>query len=451
MARRSTPKSRTGCTTCNIPFKVPGGRVDRQLLHFYCVEAASSLSSFSDPDFWSRLLLQRCHHQPVIRNALVTLSAIYRDYMFKDDVVINSDRPSPQHLQLIARSHKQLRMHLYSPEASTEVALICSVIFYAYEALLGNATQAIRHLDQGLILLQRCQAITAVHSATDDILLRLTALLATLDVQASTYNFNRRPRLSLVSPLEKSGHVPIIPDRSTLADARAALTKLQNWMLHHLASSQPYKKLGLQAMPATILIERHQLYEQLTKYLEAVSAGSTDSPGASSGDYLLLRLQARIFRTVLAEDIPFLQSQDCSFLGHCLEDVSALLETLSPHSTTKDAASAQRTFTLSTQIIAALFYICVKSTHPSTVEAALSLLQHTKLPRRDGIWDARAVEAVVHGIRQSSKLPGWRIGGKEAAGYRLEYANADVINAAAAGGVYELREMLRRDEQSITS
>ncbi|GAA92576.1 Zn(II)2Cys6 transcription factor [Aspergillus luchuensis] len=434
----------------NIPFKVPGSRLDRQLLHFYCVEAALSLSSFSDADFWSRLVLQRCHHQPVIRNALVTLSAIYRDYKFKDDARPESDRPALQHLQLIARSHKQLRIHLCSPDASIEVALICSVVFYTFEALLGNAVQAIRHLDQGLILLKRSQATAPVQNATDAILPRLTVLFASLDIQASTYNPNRRPILSLISPLEQSRLVPLILDSSssTLADAQMALTKLQNWMLHHLASSYPYKKKGLQLLPSDILLERHHLYDQLTRYIKTVSAYSTHLSGPSTANCLLLRLQARMFRTIVAEDVPSLQFTDSDSLRKCLQDISAVLESMLGYSSTQ-GTPAQRSFTLSTQLVAALYYICMKSNHPSIVDMALSLLRHKRLPHRDGVWDARTVEAVVHGIRRSSKLPEWRIGGQEATDYRLEYANEDLINAVGEGGLYEIREMLRRHEQYI--
>ncbi|RAK71573.1 uncharacterized protein BO72DRAFT_350349, partial [Aspergillus fijiensis CBS 313.89] len=64
----------------SIPFKVLGSQADRQLLHFYCCQAVESLPSFSDPTLWTRLILPRCHAQPIIRNALVTLSALYQDH-----------------------------------------------------------------------------------------------------------------------------------------------------------------------------------------------------------------------------------------------------------------------------------------------------------------------------------------------------------------------------------
>ncbi|PYH42489.1 Zn(II)2Cys6 transcription factor [Aspergillus saccharolyticus JOP 1030-1] len=132
-------------TAYSIPFKVPGSQADRQLLHFYCGQAAESLASFSDPTLWTRIILQRCHIQPVIRNALVTLSALYQEYYHNippegadaGTSTASQRQSSLRSLQLIARSHRQLRIHLSSPQASYEVVLLCGVLFYAFESLIG--------------------------------------------------------------------------------------------------------------------------------------------------------------------------------------------------------------------------------------------------------------------------------------------------------------------------
>ncbi|RAL00009.1 uncharacterized protein BO80DRAFT_502910 [Aspergillus ibericus CBS 121593] len=495
--RKSTPKVRTGCITCkarrvkcdeakpnclrctrakrtcggypvpvpptdttatvekitayNIPFKVPGSQVDRQLLHFYCIQAASGLSSYSDPTLWNRLILQRCHHQPVIRYALVTLSALYQDHLTTNPPGAGGDRPAPslQSLRLIARSHRQLRIHLSSPDASTEVALICSIIFYAFEALLGNAGQAIQHLDQGLILLQRCQATAPVHSATDDILPHLTALFSSLDVQASTYNDGRLPVLKLLSPAETSGLVPVVPDHfGTLVGAETTLIKLQNWMLRHLVSSLQYKHEAMENIPVDILHERHTLHDQFTKYIEAISTSITCATHSRiSARLLLLRLQARMFRTILAENIPHLSMEESNPLQQSLRDLSTLL-TSSPslQPVVDGAIPDKRSFTLSTHLIAALYFICMKSTNPSTVDLALSLLRHERLPSRDGLWDAGTVEAVVQGIRQASTT-----NERTARENRLEDAGVGFLQAAGEGGVYEILDVLRRDEGGCIS
>ncbi|OOF91766.1 hypothetical protein ASPCADRAFT_56491 [Aspergillus carbonarius ITEM 5010] len=455
--RKSTPKVRTGCTTCNaynIPFKIPGSRVDRQLLHFYCIQAASGLSSYSDPTLWNRLILQRCHHQPVIRNALVTLSALYQDHLTHTPAEPGSPRPSLHSLRLIARSHRQLRAHLSSPAASTEVALICSIIFYAFEALLGNAVQAIRHLDQGLILLQRYQATAPLVPATDDILPHLARLFSSLDVQASTYNDGRLPVLTLVSPSETCGLVPVVPDLfCTLTDADTALIKLQNWMFHHLVTTLPYKCKRPENIPVNILHERHTLYGQLTKYIEVISTSLTsDTHPRTSSRLLLLRLQARMFHTILAENIPSMRPKDSDPLQQSLKDISTLLTASnSVQPVAEGAIPDKRSFTLTTHLIAALYYVCMKSDNPSTVDLALTLLRHEQLPSRDGLWDANTVEAVVHGIRHASKANNKTPSEGELDAVdkdredRLEYAGADLVDAAGEGGLYEMLNVLRQD------
>ncbi|PWY81543.1 hypothetical protein BO94DRAFT_587254 [Aspergillus sclerotioniger CBS 115572] len=439
-------------TAYNIPFKIPGSRVDRQLLHFYCIQAASGLSSYSDPNLWNRLILQRCHHQPVIRNALVTLSALYQDHLTNTHAEAGSARPSLQSLRLIARSHRQLRAHLSSPDASTEVALICSIIFYAFEALIGNAIQAIKHLDQGLILLQRCRATAPVIPATDDILPHLTLLFSSLDVQASTYNDGRLPVLKLLSPSETCGLVPVVPDLfCSLTDAETALIKLQNWMFHHLVSALPYKHEAPKGIRADILHERHTLYDQLTMYLDVISTSLTSHTHPRiSNRLLLLRLQARMFHTILEENIPIMSSKDSNPLQQSLEDLSTLLTMSSSiQPVVEGAISDKRSFTLSTHLIAALYYVCMKSDNPNTVDLALTLLRHEKLPSRDGLWDAKTVEAVVHGIRHASKtnekLPSEGGATGTTREDRLEYAGAEFVDAAGEGGLYEMLNVLRKD------
>lgn len=135
----------------NIPFKIPGSRTDRELLHFYCSVASKCLSRFSVSTLWTDLILQRCQNQPVIRNSLVALSSLYREYLKVGSAELGH---SPQSLSLMAKSHKQLSTYLRTSTASPETALICSLIFYVFECLIGDTKQAIWHLDRGLELLK---------------------------------------------------------------------------------------------------------------------------------------------------------------------------------------------------------------------------------------------------------------------------------------------------------
>ncbi|OJJ94802.1 hypothetical protein ASPACDRAFT_1883874 [Aspergillus aculeatus ATCC 16872] len=380
--RRSTPKVRSGCPTCNIPFKVPGSQADRQLLHFYCCQAAESLSSFSDPTLWTRLILQRCHTQPIIRNALVTLSALYQDHHSHSGQLTGKEgardiprqRPSPRGLRLIARSHRQLRTHLSSPQASYEVALICGVLFYAFESLIGQAGNAIRHLDQALILFQRYRdhppPPRTACGVAEDILPHLGALLARLDIQASIYD-DSRP-LVLNTPL---ANLP-----PAIRQERLALDAAFQAIIHSITTT-PH--------PRDPKVRQH---------------------------VLLLRIQAQLFHGVLLENLhraPGASSVSAatdSALSAALSDMSMLLdesdlggggESKTPNS--RPSNDAPPGFTLTTQLIAGLYVVCLKSTDPTTVDTALSLLRDPRLPRRDGLWGASVVTKVVERLKDTAE------------------------------------------------
>ncbi|PYI15366.1 hypothetical protein BO99DRAFT_468234 [Aspergillus violaceofuscus CBS 115571] len=377
-ARRSTPKVRSGCRTCNIPFKVPGSQADRQLLHFYCCQAAEGLSSLSDPTLWTRLILQRCHTQPIIRNALVTLSALYQDYHSHSGQLTSEEgegnsrprqRPSPSDLRLIARSHQQLRMHLSSPQASYEVALICGVLFYAFESLIGQAGNAIRHLDQALILFQR-------------------------------YRDHPPPPQTAHEPIPAPQIRHVSGDPNNYPET--ILVSLQARLLRHLLVHLPNKNVPLPNLPLEICQERLALDAAFRAFLHSITHAPLPRDPKVRQHLLLLRIQAQLFHSVLLENMHSIPSATSSSvatdsaLSAALSDMAMLLgesnlggggESHPPDS--RPSQDAPPGFTLTTQLIAGLYVVCLKSSGPVTVNTALSLLQNPRLPRRDGLWEKR--------------------------------------------------------------
>ncbi|KAE8408869.1 hypothetical protein BDV37DRAFT_136663 [Aspergillus pseudonomiae] len=462
-SRRSAPKVKTGCLTCKIrrvkcdeqrpdclrctstgrhcdgypsdnsalvqkwtwrpasinsyciPFKVPGSQADRQLLHYYCCQAAESLSTYTDPTLWTTLILQRSHHEPVIRNALVTFSSLYQNHLSGELSGYNNDKLPPlKTLQRIAKCHRQLTTYLSSPGALPEVALTCSVLFYAFEALIGNTKQAIKHLDLSLTLLQRCQNDSSSLSKPDDIIPHLAALLSCLDVQASVYDQQRGlPRLALTSPSETCGTQNVVPETFIdVSQSEAVLLKLQNWIARHLAINAKVKHNPLSEIPPQVLHERGVLEGQLQRYLTAVDKLYEGSEERVAKRILLLRIQAQMYYAVILQRFPWpcgqlssiirpvsplktSQSQPApdDWIDAALSEMSILLNT-SPQYT----ATRSRPFTLSTQLVGGLLHACLRTTRQDTLKTALFLLQHPNLPGRDGLWDAKATESAVRSL-----------------------------------------------------
>ncbi|KAJ5564158.1 hypothetical protein N7513_000400 [Penicillium frequentans] len=489
-ARRSMPKVRTGCATCktrkvkcdeqrpkchrcvstgrscpgypqaahsqpeikmyNIPFKVPGSRTDRELLHYYCCEAADSISRFSENTLWKHLILQRSQDQPVIRNSLVTLSCLYRDYSFSESPRLEV---SVKHIQLITRSHSQLRAHL-ARDASAEVALICSLIFYTFECLIGNVQQALWHLDQGLNILRRIQPDYPCLTNGQESYVQLMAIFSQLDIHASIF-LDRTPILRLASPKEVPEMVPTVLEKiSDLPDLEKSLVVLQNWILWHLTEFVEYKNLPLAQVPSVVIQERLDLESQLQKLEEKVERMTTNEHFQSFDcsqrqRLILLRSQALIFHAVLLENISCtLDGEDTPLNASCrfdlaLTQISTLLSSDECDSSSEKTTPPKRGFTLSTNIIAMLYFICLKTNDRHILRRALFLMQGSSSTSRDGLWDARTAVAIVKALLSEDDLQSE----VPEMDFKLEYVGSEIVDTS--GGLEEAFKMLQLESVGI--
>ena len=438
----------------NIPFKVPGGRADREILHYYCCEAASSLSRLSDTTLWTHLILQRCEDQSVIRNSIVALTSLYRDYM-----LLRSPRfeVSVKHIQRITRSHSQLRVHL-TRDPSAEVALICSLIFYTFECLIGNIQQALWHLDQGLTLLRRLQTDYPYLVDGQETYAQLVAIFSQLDIHASIFSVERIPILRLVSPEQVSREVHTVPERiSSLSDLETSLTVLQNWTLWHLMEFVEYKYLPQSQVPTIVLRERLQLEAQLQKLEEILENMSTSEDfqsftSAQRQRLILLRSQALIFHAVLLENTictlngsQNLLEVTCRF-DIALTQISTLLSSSSESksgSNFENNTPSNRAFTLSTNIIAMLYFICLKTSDRRILRTALSLMQESLFTSRDGLWDARTAVTIVRAMLSEDDIQSE----EPQMDFKLEDVGSGIVDTD--GGLEEAFKLLKLEQSQI--
>ncbi|KAL5049326.1 hypothetical protein BDW71DRAFT_204591 [Aspergillus fruticulosus] len=419
-------------TVYNLPFKVPGSQADRQLLHFYTCEAAGGLSSFSAPTLWTKLILQRSHHQPVVRHALVTLSALYRDYLQGGNRVQAS--ASHAAMQRIAKCHRQLRLYLRSPDASADIALICSILFFAFETLIGDCNTATQHLDNGLQLLKRCQMQRALNkSAHDELLPHLMFTFSRLDIHASTFDDDRIPILTLVSPEETSGLTHAVPSSlSSVDEAETVATKLQNWLMHHLIAHVAHKHKPLDEFPRGLLRERFVLYQQFERFFFAFAALLSSLPGDIPPRALLLRIQVKMYYSVLIENIPNDSFGPCApadSLRNTLADIERFLSMESTRQTT-------RTFTLSSQLVAILYFMCLKTPKAERRELAFALLKHSSMPAKDGLWESGKAASIIQTLIDQTK--------QHDPSKPLEETGGDVFSPEEGGLEHVFRELSNR-------
>lgn len=443
-----------------IPFKVPGSRAHRELFHFYCCEAADSLSRFSDTTLWTHLILQRSQDLSVIRNSIVALTSLYRDYM-----LVGSPRleVSVKHIQLITKAHSQLRAHL-ARDPSAEVALICSLIFYTFECLIGNVKQALWHLDQGLILLRRFQTDYAYLVDGQETYAQLMVIYSQLDIHASIFSPERTPILRLALPAQGSVVMLTVPERiSGLSDLENSLTALQNWTLWHLMEFVEYKNLPQAQVPSIVLQERLHLEAQFQMLEEIVEEITTSEhfqsfTSAQRQRLILLRSQALIFHAVLLENIICtLDGADIPLEATCryniaLTQISTLISLSSESESGSESGSgstfekktpSNRVFTLSTNIIAMLYFICLKTNDRRILRTALSLMQGSLFRSRDGLWDARTAVTIVKAMLSENDIQS-----KEPQmDFKLEDVGIGIVDTD--GGLEEAFKVLKLEQSQI--
>lgn len=278
---------------------------------------------------------------------------------------------------MIARCHRQLRNYLSRNDASPQVALICSLIFYTFESLLGDSQKAIWHLDRGLVLLKQCHLDR--DGQDDPLVVHLTTLLHNLDIQASAFDDRRVPILNLVSDNESKGVVDLVPDLfSDISHAEKTLTKLQNWTLHHLITQEGcHKGRTIDDRPVDVLRERLVLATQFDRFaialntlMAAEEVETTEENEAQrrlrKQRLLLCRIHFHSFQYLLGD---YLSSHDVSrpnpsppesnadgqkALKTTLSSIMTILSLSQPCSVTSPSQS-RRTYTLSTNLIAALY------------------------------------------------------------------------------------------------
>ncbi|KAF7548855.1 hypothetical protein G7Z17_g6796 [Cylindrodendrum hubeiense] len=297
-------------TTYSIPFRIPGSQKDRQIIHYFCVQGASDISGFLSSEFWSQTVLQDSYREPVVRQALVALSSLHLDYVTADSA--GTEVAGPETLHQYGRALRALQKRLATPSNdASRVALICCVLFYCFESTVGNAEAAVRHLQNGLQVLASCQEMQG-EKGLDGLgdLKSLSGILARLDLQASLFDDGRMPFLTLTSGNEReygltdlSGDQPL----SSLQDAQMALDKLLNWLIRLLLNSASYKSEELQNIPPHFLEDKRCLFTELVRWSQKFNTWCTTNQTANEQNLCwvqMLLINYRIAQMMLESILP---------------------------------------------------------------------------------------------------------------------------------------------------
>lgn len=141
----------------DLEFLVPGGPEERKAVHYFCIHAAPEMAGYFSTDIISRFILPRCHHDPIVRQAVKALSLAHLEYSTADSVCAEAGLEwlSEKTVMEYNKAVRKLRRYIgETKELSRAAVLVCCYLFYCYELLRGDGAAARDHLRHGVEILR---------------------------------------------------------------------------------------------------------------------------------------------------------------------------------------------------------------------------------------------------------------------------------------------------------
>lgn len=426
----------TSISSYAIPFKVPGSQHDRQILHYFSVQGSYEVAGWFNADFWTRTVFQQSHRDPVVRHALISLGMLHLNYTTTH--VSEPNTAGSDTLRQYGKALRTLRRRLGKVDSEAKrTALTCCILFYCVEAALGNEIAATSHLENGLSLLasidpgERTEEFSA-----------LERVLEGLDLQATLFDDERKPRLDLMPDINRgncSTDATSAGAFCNLDEAHRALVILQNQLFHFLTENTPYKSHTIDSLPANLLLQKRDLLERFTSWsnqFDHLKNTNSQDEGTVCGIQIsLIHWQTSVM--LLEADYPANDSVFNATSDPRTEEVLNLADNLLEHTgrngkPASTRSNVRRNLSCENGIVAPLFMLAMKCTAEHVCDRATVLLAASQ--RREGLYDAQNMVAAIQQFvtaRQRKKLQFQEQWKKPLAGMSLEKTFESELNGAS--------------------
>lgn len=180
---------------------------ERWAFEFYFDQVTPNASGVPDLDFWRGVVIQICHYEPAIWDAVIALSSLYFTtyeskedsfplFTFTDDSAYGGTVTRAQAFEWYARSLSSIRSQINQSTINPQVALVSCMLFICFEALCGNITQAYKLYCQGSALMYSLCSPTVNHFAqmSSDSAFFSNVLPIFIRLGMSTFLFGREQR-----------------------------------------------------------------------------------------------------------------------------------------------------------------------------------------------------------------------------------------------------------------
>ena len=377
----------------------------RAIQHFQRYSGPALSASF-DSDFWNAVVLQVSSSELPVRSAVIAFSSLhecYESHKQKDNTrsqVLNRANEVRRYGLTYYNAAVRQTMQLLDNKdpKSCHISLISCLLFICLELIQDNYAASITHLTGGLQLLNFCEkfqreepllpSISALSNQVKQFFCRI--IVQSLFLGDTHYAVSMIPKQSCVE-------APTVI--SSVSKARDMLDTLFLSSYHFLQpiyanSYNDYEDLKLRQ---TQLLNELQNWYRLFRELLAAQGQLTTKD--STGIILLEIHHVSLYimlDTALDKSKTLWSDPTSPFLR--IINLSASL--LPPAGTSSPTVSKLSHYSFDLGIIGPLFYTAIKCWDPSIRSEALTLLRHSEIPYREGMWSAEAAaimaERIIH-------------------------------------------------------
>lgn len=405
-----------------------GSDSERRFLHHVQQSTIKDLAFSSNRlEFWNRLVLAPAHSSEAVRHALVALGAAHWIFL---------TRPSSPSMalethkleNLVLAQYNQAIQHLTSQMSESKttdfhLTLVCCLIFFSLENLMGRYAESLQHLRAGSRLLaspngnptsRENSPNSPVSFTSDDAICEMAEMFSTLGVHASL--FLDEPVVDDLSFYYrvKTGLDDSNRPFSDLAEARSHLCAIEVDFNTNLERSQDdWDSPGLSP-----------IYDRLRQWVErfdqsSMHVNSAKFDQAEQREYLALKLSRRLWMTAI-------DSADTIDDDEAFSEVLNLVEMLA----LCNSNNSHPLFTLHADVVPALNFVGDTSDDPDIQRRAIRLLR--SMQRREGLWDSQDVAEYLEDSLVARKMlrHGWDnvIGGLPGAARALSRMNISTLS-----------------------
>lgn len=375
-----------------------GTSFERRAVSYFRNRTAQALSGYFNCNTWNTLVLYLSIAEPSVWHAIVGLSTLHEGFAVGGDLH-PSNKENQKHRLLglqqynkaVVRTHQLLESR--SPEA-IDMALVSCLLFICHELIQYNHYMAIQHYTKGLGIL------AAVPES--DINKPIAQLFRRVTIQSMFLgNAHTRPELLLIPP--RSVEQPF----TSASDARDSLEE-QFLLAYPYMYTAPYR-----VQSSGKIAEKYQSYSlALDKWNKRLQMFRNKQQSLLTAKDTLAVELLRVHSQCLSIMLELAAGRSPEILTSAFENVISLAKEFlgSPGArpssvVTSDPSKRYHDYSFDLGIIGPLFYTAVKSTSSHVQWMAVMLLNHPRIPSREGMWGQEmAVKMAYHIVKTEEDL-----------------------------------------------